>query len=73
MRILRVILASAVVLGSAAGAFAQGCAMCYTQASAAGAQAQRSLDWGIFILMLPSLLLFGGAFVMLMRHAKHME
>ena len=73
MRILRVMLASAVALGSAAGAFAQGCAMCYTQASAAGAQAQRSLDWGIFILMLPSLLLFGGVFTMLMRHARHVE
>ena len=73
MRILRVAAATAVVLGSAAGALAQSCAMCYTQAAAANAPAQRSLDYGIIILLLPSLLIFGGVFTMLMRHARHVE
>lgn len=73
MRLLRAVVATAVALGVASGAFAQGCAMCYTQASAAGAHAQKSLDYGIIILLLPSLLLFGGVFTMLMRNARHVE
>lgn len=44
--------------------------MCYSQASASGAHAQKSLDWGIFILLVPSLVLFGGVFFMLHRRGN---
>jgi hypothetical protein len=39
--------------------------MCYSQASASGAHAQRSLDIGIIVLLVPSLVLFGGVFFVL--------
>jgi hypothetical protein len=57
------------VLGSARGAYAQGCALCYTTASAAGAAAQRSLDWGILALLAPALTLFLCVIFMLYRRA----
>ena len=39
-------------------AFAQGCAMCYTTAAAAGPGAARALDLGILVLLVPTLVLF---------------
>ena len=56
-------------LGSARGAYAQGCALCYTTASAAGAAAQRSLDWGILALLAPALTLFLCVLFLLYRRA----
>ena len=57
------------VLGSARGAYAQGCALCYTTASATSAAAQRSLDWGILALLTPALTLFLGVMFLLYRRA----
>ena len=42
-----------VLLVTAAPAFAQGCALCYTQASSAGARMIEALRSGILILVLP--------------------
>ncbi len=50
-------------------AFAQGCAMCYTSAEAAGPAAQRSLDIGILVLLVPTLLMFIGIVVLAVRRA----
>lgn len=69
MRLKFAILASFSVLGVARGAHAQGCALCYTSASALGAAGQRSLDWGILVLLTPALLLFLGVIFMLYRRA----
>lgn len=41
---------------------AQGCAMCYQNAAAAGARGQAALRHGIFILLVPALGLFAGIF-----------
>jgi hypothetical protein len=57
------------LLAAARGAWAQGCALCYTTASAAGAAAQRSLDWGILALLVPALVLFLGVLFLLYRRA----
>ena len=57
------------ILCSARGAYAQGCALCYTTASAAGAAAQRSLDWGILALLTPALMLFLAVMFLLYRRA----
>jgi hypothetical protein len=57
------------LLAAASGAWAQGCALCYTTASAAGAAAQRSLDWGILALLVPALVLFLGVLFLLYRRA----
>lgn len=48
------------LLGAVAQGFAQGCAMCYTSAAAAGKTATHALNLGIIVLLLPSLLLFLG-------------
>jgi hypothetical protein len=57
------------ILASANGAFAQGCALCYTTASAVGAAGQRSLDYGILALVIPALVLFLSVIFMLYRRA----
>jgi hypothetical protein len=57
------------LLVSARGAFAQGCALCYTSASAIGANAERSLDIGILTLLTPALILFLAVIAMLYRRA----
>jgi hypothetical protein len=57
------------MLASAQGAFAQGCALCYTSASAVGQAGQRSLDYGILALLTPALVLFLGVMFLLYRRA----
>jgi hypothetical protein len=57
------------ILTSASGAFAQGCALCYTSASAVGQAGQRSLDYGILALLTPALILFLSVMYMLYRRA----
>jgi hypothetical protein len=69
MRLRFVFLTILTVLSSARGAYAQGCALCYTTASAAGAAAQRSLDYGILALLVPALTLFLCVIFLLYRRA----
>jgi len=57
------------ILGSAQGAFAQGCALCYTSASAIGKAGERSLDIGILALLTPALVLFLAVMFLLYRRA----
>lgn len=51
----------------APSAAAQGCAMCYQNASASGPQGAQALRHGILILMLPTLTLFTGIFGLIYR------
>ncbi len=69
MRLARIVLLAVAALGLAPGAFAQGCAMCYTSAAAAGAAAIHSLRLGIMVLLLPALFLFVGVLALLVRRA----
>jgi hypothetical protein len=69
MKRLRIVGAILAMLAAAPGVFAQGCALCYTYASAEGAHAQKQLDFGILALLVPSLLLFVSVFVLLLRRA----
>lgn len=48
-------------------AAAQGCAMCYQNASAAGAQGREALRHGILVLLLPTLSLFVGILALIYR------
>lgn len=57
------------ILASAQGAFAQGCALCYTSASALGKAGERSLDYGILALLTPALILFLAVMFLLYRRA----
>ena len=49
-------------LASALGAAAQGCAMCYQNAAASGAQGSATLRHAILILLVPAAALFIGVF-----------
>lgn len=69
MRLKFVLAALVALLASAQGAFAQGCALCYSSASALGQQGQRSLDYGILTLLTPALILFASVVFMLYRRA----
>jgi len=51
-------------------AFAQNCALCYTQAAAAGARVIQALRSGILILILPPTLGTVGM-IFVMRHKHH--
>jgi hypothetical protein len=53
---------AALALLLAPHAAAQGCAMCYQNASAAGAQGREALRHGILVLLFPTLTLFFGIF-----------
>jgi 4-amino-4-deoxy-L-arabinose transferase-like glycosyltransferase len=59
MRFLGRIISVAATLGSPVTAFAQSCAMCYTTASAAKANAIQALKSGILVLLLPSFVVLG--------------
>jgi hypothetical protein len=69
MRLRSAILTGLAFLALAPGVYAQGCALCYTTASQAGAAAQRSLDWGILALLTPALVLFLSVMFLLYRRA----
>ena len=57
-RIFLLVLCALCASMASLNAFAQGCAMCYTTAAAAGPGAARSLDLGILVLLVPTLVLF---------------
>lgn len=61
---------SAIVL-LAPHAAAQGCAMCYQNAAAAGSNAQAGLRHGILILLIPALGLFTGILGALYQRRDH--
>lgn len=46
----------------------QGCAMCKLSAEAAGEDAARALDYGIFILLVPTVIFFLGIFYWAFSH-----
>jgi hypothetical protein len=60
-------LAIAVLSVCASSLSAQGCAMCYQNASASGAQGSQALRHGILILLFPTLALFTGIFGLIYR------
>jgi hypothetical protein len=57
----------ALVLLIAPHAAAQGCAMCYQNASASGAQGREALRHGVLVLLLPTLSLFAGILALIYR------
>ena len=70
LRFAGVTLAAFSFSGSAS---AQGCAQCLTYASAAGHRAQAWLDFGIAVLLIPTLLIFAGIFLLFVRRARAAE
>lgn len=52
---LRAIIGFVLLLFSAAPAFSQGCAMCYSSAQAASKGGQKAVDRGVAVLLIPPL------------------
>ena len=69
MRVKFIVATLVAIVASAQGAFAQGCALCYTSASAIGRAGERSLDFGILALLTPALVLFLAVMFLLYRRA----
>jgi hypothetical protein len=68
LRIAALILScAALALLVAPHAAAQGCAMCYQNASASGVQGREALRHGILVLLFPTLTLFLGIFGLIYR------
>ncbi len=65
--IIAVFAVCALMLALVPSAAAQGCAMCYQNASASGAQGSQALRHGILILLFPTLTLFTGIFALIYR------
>ena len=65
-------LAMAVLFVCASSLSAQGCAMCYQNASASGAQGSQALRHGILILLFPTLALFTAIFG-LIYHSRNVS
>ena len=64
----------ALLFAGAPVALAQNCAMCYDSAAQQGPEAARALNTAIVVLLLPSVLLFGGVLVTALRHQpEHKE
>ncbi len=68
MKLLRYFALVAVLLLPIAPAVAQGCSMCKTTAEAAAAEQQKSLNYGILVLAIPSIVIFGGLSVFAVRY-----
>jgi hypothetical protein len=60
---------AATIVAFAPAAFAQGCVMCYTSASAAGKRGEHALDKAILVLLIPPLLLFVGILIFAFRRS----
>jgi hypothetical protein len=58
---------AALALLAAPHAAAQGCAMCYQNASASGVQGAQALRHGILVLLFPTLTIFLGIFGLIYR------
>jgi hypothetical protein len=64
---LALLVVAVITFGASRMAHAQGCAMCYTSASAARAGAIQALRSGILILLIPTLLVFAATAVLVIR------
>jgi hypothetical protein len=62
--------AAVAVMGLAQSAWAQGCVMCYTSASALGKRGIHYLDAGIIVLFFPPVLIFAGILYFLHRRSS---
>ena len=54
-------------LGSAQGAWAQGCVLCYTSLASSGPAAMHAFEMAMLTLLVPALFLFLGIFLLIYR------
>jgi hypothetical protein len=68
---IKLLLLLAVLLALGAPAFAQSCALCYTQAASAGARMVQALRSGILVLIFPPMAICLGITVMSYKKRNH--
>jgi len=68
MRVFRNLALVLMLVAPLVTAAAQGCAMCKTSAEAAAAEQQKSLNRGILVLAIPSVIIFGGISIFAVRY-----
>ncbi len=56
------------LLGMALPAWAQGCPLCKASVAAAGPEAAKAVNFGIFVLLIPTLSIFLGILYWAFRH-----
>jgi hypothetical protein len=66
-------LAIAAVIAAPSALYAQGCAMCYQSAAAAGPRTAEALRHGILIMLFPPLFIFAGIIVMAHRRRNDVD
>lgn len=66
-------LATAAVIAAPSALYAQGCAMCYQNAAAAGPRPAEALRHGILIMLFPPLFIFAGIIVLAHRRRNDMS
>jgi hypothetical protein len=66
-------LAVAAVIAAPSALYAQGCAMCYQNAAAAGPRTAEALRHGILIMLFPPLFIFAGIIVMAHRRRNNVD
>lgn len=74
--VFRILVAATVVallLGAVPAAWAQGCVMCKTSAAAIGEESAKTLDLGIFILLIPAVTIFLGIFFWMIRYRNQVS
>ena len=64
---LKWIAAAVAVIAAPSALYAQGCAMCYQSAAAAGPRTAEALRHGILIMLFPPLFIFAGIIVLAHR------
>ena len=68
MRFAIAAIVAGLLLGLVPAAWAQGCVMCKTSAAAIGEESAKTLDLGIFILLIPAVAIFLGIFFWMIRY-----
>jgi hypothetical protein len=67
LRALKCVVAAAAAIAAPSALYAQGCAMCYQSAAAAGPRTAEALRHGILIMLFPPLFIFAGIIVLAHR------
>jgi len=68
---LKRVIAGIALVGVASLAYGQGCGMCLGSAMSAGVTAMKSINLGIFILLVPSFLIIVGTLVFTFHRRFH--
>ncbi len=73
MRFAIAAIVAGLLLSLVPAVWAQGCVMCKTSAAAIGEESAKTLDLGIFILLIPAVAIFLGIFFWIIRYRNQVS